>query len=188
MVFSVYSLIQDPWPWPFSCNTLLGASLKIDTFPLCELTIINYYWTNSEQELWKMRQKTACPGSGSDILMPFWQTRERERIQTSFSLLLSHHLQPAVVNKHSSENYFMHHLIETLLHFVRFPPHWERAGARPVKCFIGLVMARTAAIVLLELWSMGQNQNQKCQYETEYEAIKRERHWHYLRYPSLSLS
>ena len=109
--------------WPFSCFTLLGASLKIDTFPLCELTIINYYWTNSEQELWKMRQKTACPGcSESDILMPFWQTRERERIQTSFRLLLSHHLQPAVVNKHSSENYFMHHLIETLLHFVRDSP------------------------------------------------------------------
>ena len=41
-----------------------------------------------------------------------------------------------------------------------------------MKCFIGLVMARNAAIVLLELWSMGQNQNQKCQYETEYEAIK----------------
>ena len=34
----------------------------------------------------------------------------------------SHHLQPAVVNKHSSENYFMHHLIETLLHFVRDSP------------------------------------------------------------------
>ena len=79
--------IQDSWP--FSCNTLFVASLKIDTFPLCELTIINYYWTNSEQELWKMRQKTACPGSVSDILMPFWQTRERERIQTSFRLLLS---------------------------------------------------------------------------------------------------
>ena len=73
--------------WPFSCFTLLGASLKIDTFPLCELTIINYYWTNSEQELWKMRQKTACPGSESDILMPFWQTRERERIQNKLQTL-----------------------------------------------------------------------------------------------------
>ena len=37
-----------------------------------------------------------------------------------------------------------------------------------MKCFIGLVMARTAAIVLPELLSMGQ----KYQYETKNEAIK----------------
>ena len=131
---------------PFSCFILLGASLKIDTFPLCELTIINYYWTNSEQELWKMRQKTACPGSESDILMPFWQTRERERIQNKLqTLALTICTRRLWIN-------ILQRIILCIIWLrpcyilLRFSPYWERAGPRSGKCFIGLVMARNAAM------------------------------------------